>query len=57
LFIFPKFRSTFVSLSLYVPEQQKVLRAKRQSRVARDFAMSDFSLTLVLQIKISKDHQ
>jgi hypothetical protein len=31
-----------------VPEQQKV---------AQDFAMSDFSLILVLQIKTSKNHQ
>ena len=28
---------------------------KRQSRAAQDFAMSDFSLTSVLQIKTSKN--
>ena len=36
-----------------MPEQQKVLACgKRQSRAAQDFAMSDFSPILVLQIKI-----
>jgi hypothetical protein len=30
------------------------LQSKRQSRAAQDLAMSDFSLTLVLQIKTSK---
>ena len=36
-----------------MPEQQKVLACgKRQSRAAQDFAMSDLSPILVLQIKI-----
>jgi len=30
------------------------LQSKRQSRAAQDFAMSDYSLTLVLQYKTSK---
>ena len=30
------------------------MRGKRQSRAAQDFAVSDFSLTLVMQIKTSK---
>ena len=45
IFVIPKFRSTLVKHFLQVPEQQKV---------AQDFAMSDFSLTLVLQFKTSK---
>ena len=44
----PKFRSTLVLLFFFVFEQQNI---------AQDFAMSDFSLTLVLQIKTSKKHQ
>ena len=62
----PKHFSCFALLYITIPQHFSLIAfissratksscwGKRQSRAAQDFVMSDFSLTIVLQFKISK---